>query len=80
MATTQLPKLPSRQKQAVGNTDFKIEVVSTIKRTKVLKYTSFDVIPYIYSPVMGLFPHISVAAMITFPVASLIFEKTTRVE
>ena len=44
-----------------------IEVVSAIKngRTEILKYTCFHVIPY-HSPMMGPFPHISVATMTTF--------------
>ena len=33
--------------------------------------TCFHVIPYIHSPVMGLFPHISVATMTTFPGTSI---------
>ena len=67
-------------KTIVGNTNFKIEVVCTIKTTKILKYTCFHVIPYIHSPMMGLFPHISMATMTTFPVTSLIVEKTNWVE
>ena len=33
-----------------------MNIVSTIKITEILKYTWFHVIPYIHSPVMGLFP------------------------
>ena len=32
-----------------------MEVVSTKKRIEILKYTCFQVIPYIYSPMMGPF-------------------------
>ena len=81
MATTQSPKWPSRQKyQAVGNTNFKIEVVSTIKRMEILKYTCFYVILYIHSPVMRRFPHMSMATMTAFPRASLTVEKRNWIE
>ena len=67
-------------KTVVGNTNFKTEVVCTIKTTKILKYACFHVIPYIHSPVMGLFLHVSMAAMTTSPGTSLIVEKTNWVE
>ena len=44
-----------------------------MKNTKAT--TCFHVILYIHSPVMGLFPHISVATMTTFPGTSLITQK-----
>ena len=47
---------------------------------KILKYTCFHVIPYIHSPLMCFFPHISMATMTTFPCTSLIVKKTNWVE
>ena len=38
----------------------------------------FHVIPYIHSPVIGLFPHISMATMTMFPGASLIISEKTQ--
>ena len=80
MATTLPPKVTIKTeivgKTIVGNTNFKIEVVCTIKTMKILKYTCFHVIPYIYFPVLGLFPHISMATMTMFLGTSLIVEKT----
>ena len=58
----------------------KKEVVSTIKRTEILKYTCFHLIPYIHSPVIGLFPHRSMATMTTFPGTSPNVKKTNWVE
>ena len=49
-----------------------MNIVSTIKRTEILKYTWFHVIPYMDSSVMGLFLHISMVTMTTFPGGSLI--------
>ena len=69
----------NKKQLVAGNTNSKIEVVSAIKRTEILKYTCFHVIPYIHSPVMGLFPHISMATMTTFPGTSLIVKKTNWV-
>ena len=76
METTQPPKTETSNR----NTDYKIEVISTIKRTEILKYTCFHVIPYIHSPVMGLFPYISLATMTMFPGTSLVVKKTNWVE
>ena len=42
--------------------------------------TCFHVIPYIRSPVMGVYPHISVATMTTFPGTSLIIKKINWVD
>ena len=61
----------------MGNTNFKREVVSTIKRMEILKYTGFHVIPYIYSPLIGFFPHISIATMTRFSDTNLIVKKTS---
>ena len=61
---------------AVGNTDFKIDVEPTIKRTEIVKCTCFHLIPYIHSPVMRL----SIATMTTFLGTSFIFRKTNWVE
>ena len=55
--------------------NFKMEVVSTIKRTEILKCTWFHVIPYIHFPLMGLFPHIPMETISTFPGASLMIKK-----
>ena len=40
----------NKKQLVAGNTNFKIEVVSAIKRTEILKYTCFHVIPYIHFP------------------------------
>ena len=51
------------------------------QKTKYIKDNKcFHVIPYIHSPVMGLFPHISMATMTTFPGTSLIIKKINWVE
>ena len=48
----------------------------TNKKTKNIKAnTSFNVIPCIHSPVIGLFLHISLATMTTFPCTSDIIKK-----
>ena len=53
----------------------------TNKKTKNIKAnTSFNVIPCIHSPVIGLFLHISLATMTTFPCTSLIIKKMNWTE
>ena len=47
--------------------EVKIEVVSAIKRTVILKYTLFYIIPYIHSPEIWLFSQILMATKTTFP-------------
>ena len=44
------------------------------------KYIFIYVIPYIHSPVMGLFLNMSMVTMITFPGRSLIIKKINWVE
>ena len=58
-----------------GNTIFIMEAVSTIEWIIILKYTCFCLIPYIHSPVMGLFLRISMTIMARFPGPSLITKK-----
>ena len=64
-----------------GNTNFKIEVVSTKENGNIkIKIHMFHVIPFIHSSVMGLFSHISMATMTTFSGTSLTVKKKNWIE
>ena len=71
VATTQPIKCYQDINKEIGNTNLKMEVVFSIRWTEILKYT-FHIIPYIHSPIIGLFLHISTAIMTTFSGTSLI--------
>ena len=49
-----------------------IKTPEMLKINKIVKSVCFQVIPYIPLPREGLFPHISVATITTFPGTSLI--------
>ena len=63
----------------IGNTNFKIELLSTIKSTEIC-FPMFSH-NFIYSlPRDGVFPRISMVTMTTFPGTSLIVKKKNLFE